>query len=181
MKSLPLLASLVFLTACAAIRPDHTEPKDLPTPPREEISWESLFWEPWRDPLHEKYEELFGRPFPNAGRQHYETDHPLDDVKKYQLAFEQAAVSGARSSRSSSEGRSEVSLEVPGSAGKAIAVEADERNIRLTVARPSPARRYRVYPDEELVLPLPTGADPGTARVTRDGDWVRITFLARKS
>lgn len=96
MKSPPLLASLLLLSACAAIRPDHTEPKDLPPPPREEISWESLFWEPWGDPLHEKYAELFGKPYPNAGRQHFETDHPFDDVKKFQLAFEQEAFTAAR-------------------------------------------------------------------------------------
>lgn len=181
MKSLPLLASLVFLSACAFIRPDHTEPKDLPPPPREEISWESLLWEPWPDPLHEKYEELFGRPFPNAGRQHFETNHPFDDVKKYQLAFEQAAVPGARAETVSGEGRHAVSLQLPDSAGKPVSVEADEKHIRLTVARPGGPHRYRVYPSDKLVLPLPPGADPGTARVSRDGDWVRITFAARKS
>lgn len=177
MKTPPLLASLVLLSACAAIRPDHTEPKDLPPPPRDEISWESLLWEPWPDPLHEKYEELFGRPFPNAGRQHYETDHPFDDVKKYQLAFEQAAIPGIRSLGSPRE----VVLDLPGSAGKTIAVKADDRTVRVTVAPPAAPRRYRVYRPEELVLPLPSGADPDTARVTRDGDRVRITFLERKS
>lgn len=177
MKSPPLLASLLLLSACAAIRPDHTEPKDLPPPPREEISWESLFWEPWGDPLHEKYEELFGKPFPNAGRQHFETDHPFDDVKKYQLAFEQAAVAGARVETLNRE----VTLDLPGSAGKALAIEADDKNIRLTVARYHAARRYQISPEEQVVLPLPAGADPGTARMTRDGDRIRITFQERKS
>lgn len=177
MKSPLPLASLLLLSACAAIRPDHSEPKDLPPPAREEISWESLFWEPWGDPLHEKYAELFGKPFPNAGRQHFETDHPFDDVKKYQLAFEQAAVTGARSDSAGKE----VSLDLPGSAGKALSIEADDNNIRLTVARHSAPRRYQIYPGEQVVLPLPQGADPATARMTRDGDRIRITFQERKS
>lgn len=179
MKSPPLLASLVLLSSCAYIRPDHGDPKDLPPPVREEISWESLFWEPWRDPLHDKYEELFGRPFPNRGLQHFYTGRPFSDVKKYELAFEQAAVTGARADTVSAGGNHAVSVQLPESAGKPVSVEADEASIRLTIARPGGPHRYRVYPSDQVVLPLPAGADPGTARVTRDGDWVRITFLAR--
>lgn len=179
MKSSPLLVSLVLLSACAYFRPDHDDPKHLPPPVYEEISWESLFRVPWRDPLHDKYEDLFGKPFPNAGRQHFETNHPFADVKKYELAFEQAAVTGARADGVSGSGRHAVSVQLPDSTGKPVSVETDEASIRLTIARPGGPHRYRVYPSDQVVLPLPAGADPGTARVTRDGDWVRITFLAR--
>lgn len=179
-QSAALLASLSLLAGCHYVRPDHTDARGVPPPPREEITWESFFWEPWPDPLHEKYEELFGRPYPNPGEQHFETDRPFSDVRKFDLAFADTAVPGTRVERASAEDRQEVALELPGSAGLPIAVRADERFVRLTVARPRSPRRYRVYPTDELVLPLPEGADPATARVARDGDRVRITFLARR-
>lgn len=175
----PLLASLVLLTACHHRVPDRGDLKGVP-PPAKELTWESFFRARWPDPLHEKYEELFGKPFPNPSSRHFSTGRPFSDTKKYELEFDATAVPGARAETESAAGAHAVSLELPDSADKAVAVKADDKGIRLTVSSPQAARRYRVYRSEELLLPLPDGADPATARVVRDGDWVRIKFHDRK-
>jgi len=43
-------------------------------------------------------------------------------------------------------------------------------------AAPSAAATISRCRAEEKVIPLPPGADPDTARITRDGDWVRVKF-----
>lgn len=172
----PLLVPLLLLSAC-----HHRAPEGLPPPSREEITWETFFREPWRDPLHEKYEDLFGKPFPNPTGQHFSTSQPMADVAKYELEFEGTAVPGARVRSETGAGWTALDLELPDSTGKEVSVRADERAVRLTVERPRPPNRYRFFRSDELVVPLPPGADPATARMERDGDRVRITFLARKS
>lgn len=173
------LAALAFFAACHYRVPDHADPKSAPPPAHEELSWESFFPEPWPDPLHEKYRELFGSPYPNPGRQHFATARPFSDVKKFELAFDATAVPGARAETESAAGMSAVSLRLPDSAGRPVAVRTEDQVIALSVDRPLPARRYRVYRSDEVVVPLPPGADPDTARVVRDGDWVRIKFHGR--
>lgn len=175
----PLLAALLVLPACHVVRPDHVDPPGVPPPAREEISWESFFHEPWRDPLRDKYEELFGRPYPNPGRQHFATSRPFSDVKKFEHAFDAIAVQGARAESESAAGLHAISLQLPDSAGRQVAVRPADGSVALSVARSLPARRYRVYRSDEVVVPLPPGADPDTARVQRDGDWVRIKFRER--
>jgi HSP20 family molecular chaperone IbpA len=197
-RTAPLLASLVFLSGCHLWMPDHTDTKGLPPPTRPEMSpasfihpwrdvlhdkyetmsWESFIHEPWRDPLHDKYEELFGASFPNPSRRHFATDLPFADVQKYDLAFE-ANTRGVRSETESGGGEYAVAMQLPDSAGKDVELSTDDENIRLSVVRPLPAGRYRSYRPEETVVPLPTGADPSTARVERDGDWVRIKFRSK--
>jgi hypothetical protein len=172
----PLLAALLLSSACHGRRPDHAESKAVPPPVHEELTWESFFHEPWPDPLHEKYEDLFGKPYPNPGRQHFDTARPFADVKKFGLAFDETAVPGARAETESAAGMTAVSLQLPDSAGRAVAVRTEDKVIALSVDRPLPARRYRLYRSDEVVVPLPPGADPDTARVVRDGDWVRIKF-----
>src|SRR4051812_13410966 len=137
-RSAPLLASLLFLASCHLWMPDHTDPKGVPPPARDELdvtsfahpwrdvlhdkyetmSWESFIHEPWRDPLHDKYEELFGEPFPNRPRRHFATDLPFSDVEKYDLAFENTAAGGVRTESESAGGEHAVSMLVPDSAGK---------------------------------------------------------------
>jgi hypothetical protein len=198
-RSAPLLASLALLSSCHLWMPDHTDLKGLPPPARPEMnvtsfahpwrdvlhdkyetmSWESFIHEPWRDPLHDKYEELFGAPFPNRPRRHFATDRPFDDVQKFDLAFDNGSVRGTRTETESANGEHAVSMLVPDSAGKAVEVSADEQTVRVSVARPASPRRYRPARPEELYAALPAGADPGTARVVRDGDWVRINFKSK--
>ncbi len=172
----PLLVSLLLLPACRY----HRAPEGLPPPAHEEITWESFIREQWPDPLHEKYEDLFDKPFPNPTRQHFSTSRPMADVTKYELALEQTAVPGARVKSESGAGWHALALELPDSSGKEVSVRADDKAVRLTVERPQAASRYRFFRSDDLVLPLPPGADPASARVERDGDRVRITFLARK-
>lgn len=174
-----LLASLLGLSACHLWRPDHSDPKGLPPPSREEVTWESFFPVPWPDPLHEKYEELFLAPFPNRSSQHFAVTRPFSDVRKYDLAFHGVAVPGARTEVESAGGEHAVSLLLPGSAGKDVAVRANERSVLVSVAPRLPPHRYRAYRVEETVVPLPPGADPETARVARDGDWVRVRFNSK--
>ena len=174
-RTAPLFAVLALLPACHVTRPDHTDPKGVPPPARDELTWESFFKEPWRDPLHDKYEELFREPFPAENAKHFSVERPFSDVKKYELAFDAVAIPGAKKEMSAA-GERAVSMLLPDSAGKTVEVKADEKNIRLSVARSLPTRRYRAYRPEELVVPTPAGADPRTARVVRDGDWVRIKF-----
>lgn len=200
-RSAMLLASLLLLTSCHLWMPAHTDPKGLPPPAREEMSlgsfahpwsgvlhdkyetmsWESFIHEPWRDPLHDKYEELFGSPFPNRPRRHFATDRPFDDVQKYDLAFDNSSIRGTRTETESANGEHAVSMLVPDSAGKSVEVSADDKTVRVAVVRPASPRRYRPSRPEELYAALPAGADPGTARVVRDGDWVRIKFKSRIS
>lgn len=170
----PFLVPLLLLPAC-----HHRAPEGLPPLAREEITWETFIRKQWPDPLHEKYEDLFGKPFPNPTGQHFSTSRPMADVRKYELEFEQTAVPGARVERQAGTGWTALSLELPGSADKEVSVRADDRKVRVTVARPVTASRYRVYPSEDLYFPLPADADPATARVERDGDRVRITFAAK--
>lgn len=157
----PLLAALLVLPACHVVRPDHVDPPGVPPPAREEISWESFFHEPWR--------------------QHFATSRPFSDVKKFEHAFDAIAVQGARAESESAAGLHAVSLQLPDSAGRPVAVRPADGSVALSVARSLPARRYRVYRSDEVVVPLPPGADPDTARVQRDGDWVRIKFRERPS
>jgi HSP20 family molecular chaperone IbpA len=175
-----LLAAVLPLSACALFFHDHNDPKGVPPPVHEDISWESFIHEPWADPLHENYEELFGAPFPNPGRQHFDADRPFSDVAKYDLAFNQAAVPGARSETESGGGEYAVALRLPQSADKDVEVSTDEESIRLTATRPGETGRYRANRPEETVVPLPAGADPSTARVERDGDWIRVKFRGKK-
>lgn len=172
----PLLVSLLLLPACAA----HRAPEGLPPPAQLDITWESFFREPWPDPLHENYEDMFGKPFPNPTRQHFSTNQPMADVAKYELGLEGTAVPGARIQSESGAGWTALALELPDSKGKEVSVSADEKAVRLKVERPQPASRYRFFRSDDLVFPLPAGADPATARMERDGDRVRITFIAKK-
>jgi hypothetical protein len=172
----PLLVSLLLLPACRY----HRAPEGLPPPAQEELTWESFFREPWPDPLHRKYEDLFDKPFPNPTRQHFSTSLPMADVTKYELEFEGTAVPGARVKRESGAGWHALALELPDSSDKEVSVRADDKAVRLRVGRPTAPRRYRFFRSDDLILPLPPGADPATARMERDGDRVRITFLARK-
>ena len=195
----PLLASLLCLTSCHLWMPDHTDLKGLPPPERPEMSpvsfahpwrdvlhdkhetmsWESFIHEPWRDPLHDKYEELFGAPFPSRPRRHFATDRPFDDVQKYDLAFDINSIRGTRTETVSDTDEHAVSMLLPDSAGKSVEVTADEKTVRVAVVRAASPRRYRPSRPEELYAALPAGADPTTARVVRDGDWVRIKFKSR--
>lgn len=172
----PLLVPLLLLSAAC----HHRAPEGLPPPAQQELTWETFFREPWPDPLHEKYEELFDKPFPHPTPQHFSTNQPMADVAKYDLEFEGTAVPGAKVASESGSGWTALALELPDSAGKEVAVSADERAVRLKVRRPQPPSRYRFFRSDELVFPLPPGADPATARLERDGDRVRVTFLARK-
>ncbi len=178
-KALPLLAATVLLTACHRIRPDNTDSKFVPPPVREHLTWESFFHEPWPDPLHDKYQELFATPFPNRSPQHFEIGEPFDDVNKYDLAFEATAVPGAQSEAESGGGKHAVSIRLPDSAGKSIEMRPDAGFLILSVKRPVPAHRYRAYRNEDRAVPIPPGADPSTARLVRDGDWVRVKFAAK--
>ena len=178
-RNAPLLVSLLLLSACRLTLPDHTDTRGAPPPAHEEITWETFFQEPWRDPLQDKYEELFREPFPNRPRRHFETTRPFSDVEKYDLAFEAAAIPGARKEIESGGGAHAVALHLPDSAGKRLEVRTEDQNVILSVERPLPERRYRVNRPEETVVPVPAGADPATARVTRDGDWVRIQFKSK--
>lgn len=171
----PLLVSLLLLPACA-----HRAPEGLPPPAQLDITWESFFREPWPDPLHEKYGDLFAKPFPNPTGQHFSTNQPMADVAKYELEFEGTTVPGARVRSESGAGWAALALDLPDSTDKEVSVRADDKAVRLTVERPQPASRYRFFRSDDLVFPLPAGADPATARMERDGDRVRITFLARK-
>jgi hypothetical protein len=194
-RSAPLLASLALLSSCALWMPDHTDPKGLPPPARpalsvnsaahpweilhdkyETMNWETFIHVPWRDPLHDKYEELFGDAFPSRPSRHFATDRPFDDVQKYDIALEASAIRGARTETASANGEHALSVLVPDSAGKAVEVSADEKTVRIAVVRPAPSRRYRRMRPEELYAALPAGADPRTARVVRDGDWIRVNF-----
>lgn len=176
-----LLFSLACLSGCHQRRPDHTDPKGVPPPAHAELTWESFFHEPWRDPLHEKYEELFAAPFPNRSPQHFAVARPFSDVKTFGLAFDATAVAGVRPEIESGGGEHAVSMQLPDSAGKPIEVHADDAGIRLTFVRLAPARRYHTARAQETIVPLPAGADPSSARVIRDGDWVRIKFNSRDS
>ena len=178
-KFASFLAALIVLTACHQRRPDNTDLKGVPPLVHEELSWESFFYEPWPDPLHGKYEELFNAPFPNHSLQHFAVNQPFADVLKYDLAFDATAVPGTHSETESGGGKHAVSMQLPASAGKPVVVQVDAKNIRLSVRPSLPAHRYRVYRTEEKIIPLPEGADPDTARVVRDGEWVRIKFNSK--
>lgn len=173
----PILAALILTTGCHLYKPDHSDPRGVPPPATGEITWESFFPEPWPDPLHEKYEEMYARTYPNPGRQHFETERPFSDVEKYNQAFEALAVPGTRVAAADMA----VTLELPDSAAKTVSVKADEKGVRVTVWAPSNGHRYRVYRSQELVYPLPADADPASARMEREGDRVRILFTPRST
>jgi len=175
-KAKPLLASLLLSTGCHLWRPDHGDSKGVPPPPRDEITWETFFPEPWPDPLHEKYAELYGKDFPNPGRQHFETDRPFSDVIKYDQAFAAIAAPGTRAV---ADGTPSLTLNLPESASKVVTVKADDLKVTVSIARAQNPHRYRLYRSEEVVFPLPAGADPATARVERDGDRVIVRFQSR--
>ncbi|UPT75150.1 MAG: hypothetical protein M0D55_05420 [Elusimicrobiota bacterium] len=159
--------------------PGPLRPEGRPPPRGEELSWESFFHHPWPDPLHEKYEDLFGAPFPNRSPQHFSLRRPFSDVIKYDLAFETIAIPGARTESETAAGRHSVNLLLPGSAGRDVTLRPGPQDVTVVVAKSGPARRLRSYRSEERVVPLPPEADPASARLARDGDWLRITFNAK--
>ena len=131
------------------------------------------------DPTHEKYEELFGSPYPARGFDPFMRLHPFEEVKAYNRGFDQRAA-GVVTRVSETEGQVAVDIEWPGSAPQPIDVRVAGKSILLSASAPARSSPYRfVAAAKEIVVALPSGAKPDSARVERSGDVVRVTFARR--
>jgi HSP20 family molecular chaperone IbpA len=128
------------------------------------------------DPTHEKYEELFDAAYPARRFDPFGRLHPFEEVRAFNRGFDRRAAGVA--TRVTEEGRAvAVEIEWPGSAPRPIDVRVAGRSILLRAAAPGRGSAYRfVAGAKEIVVDLPRGAKPESARVERSGDVVRVTF-----
>ena len=140
--------------------------------------WRSL--EGWgSDPLRDKYEELFDRPYPARSYDWFNRSHPFEDVRNFNREFDLRA---AGVSQRVEESDNQVALVVtwPGSAELPLNVTVDGGVVRLApaaaAAENSGKYRFRAANAQQLETPVPPHAKDGTAKVTRDGDSIRVAF-----
>ncbi|MBI4377058.1 MAG: hypothetical protein HY549_11480 [Elusimicrobia bacterium] len=127
------------------------------------------------DPLHSKFEELFGEPFPDKGIPVLRKFQPFRDVQQFETAVQRHA-SGLRTELQSMERSLILLVEVPGLEDKKVEVSINRERIRLSYrARQAPGP-YRIAKATDQEIPLPEGADPDSAVVDRRGERLRITF-----
>lgn len=137
---------------------------------------EFFFHESRPEPLREKYEELFGEPYPEEGFHQHRPFRPFEDVQRFNNAYELRGIAGARANLAESDSAITLEIELPGTAQRSLAVRVDEEKVSLSVGSSAQPRRWFVSRGEEHVLALPNGALPDTAKVKRDGDLLHITF-----
>lgn len=137
---------------------------------------EFFFHESRPEPLREKYEELFGEPYPEDGFHQHKPFRPFEDVQRFNNAYELRAIAGARAGLTETEDGAVLSVELPGSADRPLTVRVDEEKVALSVGSKAPARRWFVARTEDHVVAVPEGVSPESAQVSREGDLVRITF-----
>lgn len=132
------------------------------------------------DALHVEYADLFGEPFPEYrdGPRPLRPMRPFEDVEAFNNAFDRA-VEGTRATVTSGDKRVVLRVELPGSEGRPVEVLMDRRWVRLVSEPGSTVGRYRLIRRKEHRVPVPQGADPGTAEVRREGDVVEIAFASR--
>lgn len=140
---------------------------------------EFFFHESRPEPLREKYEELFGEPYPEDGFHQHKPFRPFEDVQRFNNAYELRAVAGARAGLTETEDGAVLSVELPGTAQRPLAVRVDDEKVSLSVGPVSPPRRWFVARSEDHVIATPEGVSAESATVSREGDVVRIVF-ARK-
>lgn len=172
-----LLACLAAASQVCVGKSHDQKWSDDPTP---YIKVRELFFHEARpDPLRRKFEELFGEPFPESGFHQFEPFEPFADVKKFNDAFELRGVAGARTELRSEAGKKILSLRLPGSEDKALKVRVNEERILVSLTPKAEPGRYRVARSQDQVLPLPSGVDPASAEIGRQGDIITIVFAAR--
>lgn len=137
---------------------------------------EFFFHESRPEPLREKYEELFGEPYPEDGFHQHKPFRPFEDVQRFNNAYELRAVAGARAGLTETADGAVLSVELPGTAHRPLAVRVDGEKVSLSVGPVSPPRRWFVARSEDHVIAVPEGVSPESAVVSREGDVVRIVF-----
>lgn len=137
---------------------------------------EFFFHESRPEPLREKYEELFGEPYPEEGFHQHRPFRPFEDVQRFNNAYELRGVAGARAALERGDAGAVLTIELPGTAERALSVRVDEEKIALSVGPAGPPRRWFLSRSEEHVLRMPEGLDPASAEVRRESDRVRINF-----
>lgn len=141
------------------------------------VRWREFFFHESRpEPLREKYEELFGEPYPEDGFHQHKPFRPFEDVQRFNNAYELRAVAGARVELRETGDALTLEIELPGTAGRPLTVRVDSEKVALSVAPAAKPRRWYVARSEDHVVAVPDGIAPETAQVARDGDLVRVTF-----
>ena len=148
------------------------------------LTWPARADDPWReiwgwgqDPLHDKYEERFDKPFQPLPYDVFHRMHPFYEVQAFNREFDRRAAGVTTRVEG---GPSGVNLLVvwPGSGAQAVDVKVERGLVRFASQPPPAASPYhfRAGRAQALDVPVPPGADPKTAHVTRDGDVIRVAF-----
>ncbi|MBI3547524.1 MAG: hypothetical protein HY078_00585 [Elusimicrobia bacterium] len=133
------------------------------------------------DPLHAKFEELFGEPYPTPEFKQFLPDSPFAEIRKLNDAFEFKALSGASSDVRSDGVAVSVSVRLPESREKELDVYINEDRILLSLVPEAEPGPWHLSKRREVALPIPPRADVRTASVDRRGDVVRISFHERRT
>jgi HSP20 family molecular chaperone IbpA len=137
---------------------------------------EFFFHEARPDPLREKYEEMFGEPYPEEGFHQHKPFRPFQDVQRFNEAYELRGIAGARADLSETADAKVLKIELPGTASRPLSVRVDDEKVALSLGPSEAPRRWFVAKAEEHVVATPEGVVAETAKVDREGDVVRITF-----
>lgn len=136
-------------------------------------------WGQGGDPLLEKYEELFDKPFPSRSFDAFNRLRPFADVQEFNRQFDLRAA-GVWSRVDEEPGRVLLLVSLPDSAGRALDVSVEGRMVRFRMGTPDPVAigpwRFRSARPRQRELPVPAAANASGAQVFREGDLVRVIF-----
>lgn len=142
---------------------------------------EAFFKDARPDPLHDKYEELFGEPWPEPGFHQFSPTKPFSEVRKFNAAFDLRGAAGARVETRAVDGRERLEILLPGSAGRTLEVRVDGEKVAISLPSTAPPARWRVRRSEEHLVPLPRDVDMDTVVVECDRDAVVVNYERRRA
>lgn len=141
---------------------------------------------PWRrlwgwgsDPARDKYEELFDSRYPSRPYDPFNRSMPFEDVQHFNRQFDLRAA-GASQRVLEQDGTVTLVIEWPGSAALPLDVAVAEGLVRVVPGRPDgetpSGYRFRARRSRELSTPVPARAKASSAKISREGDAIRVAF-----
>lgn len=140
--------------------------------------WRQL-WGHGEDPTATKYEELFGQPYQPRPFDIFNRSHPFYEVQEFNRAFDLRAAGVSWKVDEAADGLV-LSIYWPGSAAKPLDVAVERGFVRARPSPPPPEQNgaYRFYAADsrQIQVPVPDAAKADTAKMSREGDVVRVRF-----
>lgn len=176
-----VLPALLLLAAAAAraetILPSPDERSD--DPPEMAGLRDRFIHEARPDPLRKGYEELFAEPWPDAGWHPFARFKPFEDVHKFNDALERRYFEPVPMSVAEQDKSVQMQVRLPEGQAGSLNVYVNEHRVLLSYAPAESTGKWRFYKRREQTLAIPESADPDTAKISREGDVLTITFHKR--